>query len=67
MFGIGFWEIVLIGGILAVPLVAGLVGLVVVLLGQRSLKASANATNCPGCGHFVSRRATVCPQCGRPL
>ena len=44
-----------------------LIGLVIVLINQRSLKASANAKNCPGCGHFVSRRASACPQCGRGL
>ena len=67
MFGIGQWEILILG----VLCLGGFVALVAVVtayvLTTRKPRDTTNLAPCPDCGRLVSRLAKACPQCGRPL
>jgi hypothetical protein len=70
LFGIGFWELIILGLFCLLPMAAGVVVLVVLM--QKKNPASSASTGvvltpCPDCGRKLSPQATTCPQCGRPL
>jgi hypothetical protein len=68
MFGIGQWELLLIGLVCCIMLapVIALLAVAAAAYSQRQ-RPSSNLTPCPDCGRLVSKMATACPQCGRPL
>jgi hypothetical protein len=70
MFGIGSWEMVILGLICILPMAAGVVVLVVLMLKKNSASSASTGAvliPCPDCGRKLSPQATTCPQCGRPL
>ena len=69
MIGIGWFELLIIGGILGLSLLAVVIVVVVALTTskRRSIPVSPNLFPCPDCGRHVSRLAASCPNCGRPL
>jgi hypothetical protein len=70
LFGIGFYEILIIGCVLAI-MVVGSVGIVVAVLASHRRASPSAAGNpklfsCPDCGNMVSYSAAACPHCGAP-
>ncbi len=66
MVRMGVMEMIIIGLICAVPVIAAIVVLVVVLVVRRGKTppTGASLSPCPDCGHAVSLAATECPNCG---
>jgi hypothetical protein len=67
-FGIGIFELIIIGVIVLIPL-AIVIGVLLASLaaGKRTRPMNPNLIPCPDCGRLVSLRAKACPQCGCPL
>jgi hypothetical protein len=61
-------ELLVIGLICLVPLLAAAVIILLIFLAQRrSTRDYPNLIKCPDCGRLVSKSAAACPQCGRPM
>ena len=69
MFGIGTWEMIILGLFcFVVPLIVIGVVLVVVLTNRKgSTPQPTNLISCPDCGRQISPAAASCPHCGRPI
>ena len=61
----GWFELLLVGGFLLIPLVV--IALVVVLATRGSQSNNPNLRQCPDCRWAVSIHATACPRCGCPM
>lgn len=67
MFGIGFFEILIISAVLLFPVFIVVVVLLIVRSQRSSIPPNPNLYPCPDCQNLVSLRATTCPKCGTPL
>ena len=66
MFGLGIFELLILGMVCAGPLVVAVIVVVVVLAKKQGGAADNALVPCPDCGRPISPLAESCPQCGRP-
>lgn len=66
IFGLGLMEMLILGVICMVPLIAGIV-VFATSKSNASRTINPNLMPCPDCGIQISQRAAACPHCGCPL
>lgn len=63
----GSYELLIVGGMLAIPVILG-GGLLFMMTRSRQEPPTPGALQpCPDCRRSISRRAASCPHCGCPL
>jgi predicted amidophosphoribosyltransferase len=64
MFGIGHWEMLILGMLCILPAIAMFA---LILYAYSRVYGNPNLMACPDCRRMISRLAPFCPKCGRPM
>lgn len=73
MFGIGMWELAILGVFIGLPALAGIVVLIVALANKgnssppETTSAPVKHVRCPYCEHKMPAHFKECPACGKPI